>query len=79
MDIGKGEIVDIPEPTRSKWWKGATPQWPLLTAYLGVERDVFMANYMSNHIALCYGDIFGEMVALSRELGFKVRIFDDRT
>jgi len=79
MDIGKGEIVDIPEPDRSKWWNGATPQWPLLTTYLGVERDVIMANYMSNHIALCYGDIFGEMVALCRELGFKVRIFGDPT
>ena len=25
-----------------------------------------MAHYMSNHIAVAYGDIFGEMVALSR-------------
>ena len=75
MDIGRGEIVDIPEPMRSQWWNGATPQWPLLTTYLGVERDVIMANYMSNHIALAYGNIFGEMVALCRELGFKVRVF----
>ena len=75
MDIGKGEIVELPEPLRSEWWNGATPQWPLLTTDLGVDRDVIMAHYMSNHIALCYGDIFGEMVALSRELGFRVRIF----
>ena len=33
-----------------------------------------MAHYMSNHIAVAYGDIFGEMVALSQSLGFKVRI-----
>jgi len=33
-----------------------------------------MAHYMSNHIAVAYGDIFGEMVALSQELGFRVRI-----
>ena len=75
MDIGRGEIVDIPEPKRSEWWNGATPQWPLLTTYLGVERDVIMANYMSNHIALAYGNIFGEMVALCRELGIRVRVF----
>jgi hypothetical protein len=33
-----------------------------------------MAHYLSNHIAVVYGDIFGEMVALSQELGFRVRI-----
>ena len=33
-----------------------------------------MAHYMSNHIAVAYGDIFGEMVALSQSLGIKVRI-----
>lgn len=75
MDIGRGEIVDIPEPKRSEWWNGATPQWPMLTTYLGVERDVIMANYMSNHIALAYGNVFGEMVALCQELGIKVRVF----
>jgi hypothetical protein len=29
---------------------------------------------MSNHIAVAYGDIFGEMIALSQSLGFKIRI-----
>jgi hypothetical protein len=33
-----------------------------------------MAHYMSNHIAVLYGDIFDELVALSLKLGFKVRI-----
>jgi hypothetical protein len=77
MDIGRGEIVDIPEPKRSEWWNGATPQWPMLTTDLGVDRDVIMANFMSNHIAFCYGDVFGPMVALCTELGFKVRIYGD--
>ena len=31
-----------------------------------------MAHYMSNHIAVAYGDIFGEMVAVSRALGTPV-------
>ncbi len=79
MDIGRGEIVEIPEPLRSEWWNGATPQWPLLTADLGVNRDVIMAQYMSNHIALSYGDIFGEMIALCRKLGFRVRIFGEHS
>jgi hypothetical protein len=30
---------------------------------------------MSNHIAVAYGDVFHEMVALSQELGFQVRVW----
>jgi L-fucose isomerase-like protein len=45
-----------------------------MAADLGMPRDTLMAHYMSNHIAVAYGDIFGEMVALSQELGFQVRI-----
>ena len=37
-----------------------------------------MAHYLRNHIAVAYGDIFGEMVALSQELGFRVRILQDK-
>ena len=33
-----------------------------------------MTIYLSNHIAVAHGDIFEEMAALSRNLGFKVRI-----
>jgi hypothetical protein len=33
-----------------------------------------MAHYLSNHVAVAYGDIHDEMVALSQELGFKVRV-----
>jgi hypothetical protein len=45
-----------------------------MAADLGMSRDTLMAHYMSNHIAVAYGDIFGEMVAGSQELGFGVRI-----
>jgi hypothetical protein len=41
---------------------------------MGVGRDTLMAHYQSNHVAVAYGDIFGEMVALSLELGFRVRV-----
>ena len=34
-----------------------------------------MAHYMSNHVAVCYGDIFDEMIALSQALGFKIRVW----
>jgi hypothetical protein len=46
-----------------------------MMADLGCTQETLMAHYMSNHIAVAYGDIFSEMVALSQELNFKVRIF----
>jgi hypothetical protein len=59
---------------REAWWRGTTRQWPFMAADLGCSRETIMAHYMSNHIAVAYGDIFAEMVALSRSLGMKVRI-----
>jgi len=74
MDIGRGEVLGMPPEKRDEWWEGTTRQWPFMAADLGMSRDTLMAHYMSNHIAVAYGDIFEEMVALSRELGFQVRI-----
>ena len=74
MDIGRGEVVQLPPDKRDAWWEGTTRQWPFMAADLGIGRDTLMAHYLSNHIAVAYGDIFQEMVALSQEMGFKVRI-----
>lgn len=74
MDLGRGESVALPDPVREAWWGGTTRQWPFMAADLGCSMETIMAHYMSNHIAVAYGDIFPEMVALSRALGFKVRI-----
>ncbi len=78
MDIGRGEVVKLPPDVRDEWWSGTTRQWPFMAADLGISRDTLMAHYMSNHIAVAYGDIFGEMVALSKQLGFRVRILGSR-
>ena len=74
MDLGKGESVALPEDIRETWWRGTTRQWPFMAADLGCSMETIMAHYMSNHVAVAYGDIFGEMAALSQSLGFKVRI-----
>lgn len=74
MDLGQGESVELPEAVRESWWQGTTRQWPFMAADLGCSMETIMAHYMSNHVAVAYGDIFGEMVALSQSLGFKVRI-----
>jgi L-fucose isomerase-like protein len=77
IDIGRGEVVRLPASVRDDWWNGTTRQWPFMAAYLGVDRDTIMAHYMSNHIAVAYGDIFHELIALSQELGIGVRIFGE--
>jgi L-fucose isomerase-like protein len=76
MDIGKGEVVKLPPATRDEWWKGTTRQWPFMAADLGCSQETIMGHYLSNHIAVAYGDIFGEMVAASQALGFKVRVLE---
>lgn len=74
MDVGRGEVVKLPPNVRDAWWDGTTRQWPFMAADLGCAMETVMAHYMSNHIAVAYGDIFSEMVALCQSMGFKVRI-----
>ncbi|MBK7584806.1 MAG: fucose isomerase [Myxococcales bacterium] len=78
MDVGRGEVVKLPPEVRDAWWNGTTREWPFMAADLGISRDDLMAHYLSNHVAVAYGDVFGEMVALSQELGFKLRIVSSR-
>ena len=75
MDLGRGESVALPDDVRESWWRGTTRQWPFMAADLGCDPETIMAHYMSNHIALAYGDVFEEMIALSQALGIIVRIF----
>jgi L-fucose isomerase-like protein len=74
MDVGRGESVQLPPKVRDAWWEGTTRQWPFMAADLGCAMETVMAHYMSNHVAVAYGDVFGEMVAASQALGFRVRV-----
>lgn len=74
MDVGRGEVVALPPEKRDAWWQSTTREWPFMSADLGVRQETVMAHYLSNHVAVAYGDIFAEMVALSRLLGFQVRV-----
>jgi L-fucose isomerase-like protein len=78
MDIGKGEVVKLPPEVRDAWWNGTTREWPFMAADMGISQQTLMAHYLSNHVAVAYGDIFEEMIALSLELGFKVRVLGKR-
>jgi L-fucose isomerase-like protein len=74
MDVGTGEVVELPPNIRQKWWNNTTPQWPFMPAYLGVDQQTIMAHYLSNHITVAYGDIALELACLAEELGLKVRL-----
>jgi len=78
MDVGRGEVVQLPENVRDEWWNGTTRQWPLMVADMRISQETFMAHYLSNHVAVAYGDIFEEMIALSRTLGFEVRVLQGK-
>ncbi|MBU6408031.1 MAG: fucose isomerase [Alphaproteobacteria bacterium] len=77
MDIGRGEVVRLPKAQLEAVWRGTTPEWPIMIADLRLSRDGLMQHYMSNHIAVAYGDIFEEMAALSELMGFRVRWLED--
>ncbi|GJL95940.1 MAG: L-fucose isomerase [Hyphobacterium sp.] len=77
MDIGRGDVVQLEPALRDQWWNSTTPQWPFMAADLQMSRDTLMAHYMSNHVAVAYGDIFHEMTALSKAMGFRVRFISD--
>ena len=77
MDIGQGEVVALPQAKLDAWRQATTPEWPVMTADLGIGRDTLMAHYMSNHVAVAYGDILQEIAALSRLCGYRVRYLND--
>ncbi|WP_135211253.1 fucose isomerase [Vitreimonas flagellata] len=78
MDVGRGEVLALAPETRDRWWNSTTREWPFMAADLGMSRDTLMAHYLSNHVAVAYGDILGEMVALSEALGYRVRFVSDK-
>jgi L-fucose isomerase-like protein len=74
LDLGRGESVTLPDGVREAWWRGTTRQWPFMAADLGCSPETIMAHYMSNHVAVAYGDILGELAALGESLGMRVRL-----
>lgn len=77
MDIGRGEALQLPPALRDEMWNGTTREWPFMAADIGLSKQSLMMTYMSNHIAVAYGDIFEEMVSLSKSLGYRVRVLAD--
>ena len=55
VDLGRGEVVTLPDEETQRRWQSVTPQWPIVHAILhGVTRDQFMARQKANHINIVY-------------------------
>jgi len=57
MDLGRAEVVTLPEAETQRRWDATTPQWPIMHAVTyGVSRDEMMARHKANHIQVAYAD-----------------------
>jgi hypothetical protein len=57
MDLGRGEVVELPLAETQRRWDSTTPQWPIMHAVTyGVSRDQMMAKHKANHIQVVYGN-----------------------
>jgi len=55
MDLGRAEVVRLPDEETQRRWEATTPQWPIMHAVTyGVTRDQMMARHKSNHIQVAY-------------------------
>ena len=55
MDLGLGEVVELPDNETKRRLKETTPQWPIMHAIThGVSRDQMMAKHKANHLNVVY-------------------------
>jgi hypothetical protein len=74
VDLGLGEVVELPQDEVERRWHSTTYQWPLVNAVLhGVTRDSFMARHRANHISIAYGP---DAAAAKRALAVKASMFE---
>ena len=80
MDIGRAEVVKLPEEETRRRLESTTKQWPIMHAVTyGVSRDQMMARHKANHVQVAYAkDAAGAdraalaKAAAARALGIEV-------
>lgn len=78
MDIGTGEVVELPEAEVNRRRKATNEEWPIANVRIpGYGQDELMSTHMANHITICYGNILGELAATCRELSIPTRVVGD--
>ena len=86
MDLGRAQVVALPEAETQRRWQATTPQWPIMHAVLyGVTRDQMMARHKANHIQVAYAvdaaaadEAMLAKAALAEELGLGVFVCGTR-
>jgi len=86
MDLGRAEVVTLPEEETQRRWDATTPQWPIMHAVTyGISRDQLMARHKANHIQVAYADSADAAdkalmvkAAMAQALGLEVAICGTR-
>ncbi|MDO5661438.1 MAG: fucose isomerase [Brachybacterium sp.] len=74
VDIGRGDVVELPEEETRRRKESTNPEWPIAHVVLhGVSRDQFMARHKANHAQLVYAN---DAEAADRALTAKAAMFD---
>jgi hypothetical protein len=86
MDIGRAQVVTLPEEETRRRLESTTKQWPIMHAVTyGISRDQMMARHKANHIQVAYAkDAAGAdraaitKAAVARALGIEVHFCGTR-
>jgi len=86
MDLGRAEVIELPEEETQRRWDETTPQWPIMHAVTyGTSRDQMMARHKANHIQCVYADSAKEAddalyakAAMAEAMGLEVAICGTR-
>ncbi len=78
VDLGMGEVVELPETETARRWANTTSQWPLVSFVLqDISRDAFMARHRANHVSIAYAPdakALAVKAAMFHELGIQVHL-----
>ena len=86
MDIGRAQVVTLPEEETRRRLESTTKQWPIMHAVTyGISRNQMMARHKANHIQVAYAkDAAGAdraaltKAAVARALGIEVHFCGTR-
>jgi len=57
MDLGRAEVIELPQEETQRRWDETTPQWPIMHAVTyGTTQDQMMARHKANHIQCVYAN-----------------------
>lgn len=82
MDLGRAEIIALPQEETQRRWDETTVQWPIMHAVTyGVTREQMMARHQANHIQCAYANdtksadqAMLAKAAMARAMGMEVAI-----